>query len=168
MTAFRGILSNQPARQLILSVRPQEMRTNVTFRHPAEFVGDQEDGGGILAVRGAQWFAGLLRRVPALQLDEDLCQEDWGVVFFARRNQKKFWVGLSAWDSEGAWVAHFHHGSFAWLQRFSLTGKNELKRLLADFHNVLSSESLVTEIVWHEESERSKPEPAGFPTPVEG
>jgi hypothetical protein len=144
------------------------MRTNVTFRHPAEFVGDQEDGGGILAVRGAQWFAALLRRVPALQLDEDLCQEDWGVVFFARRNQKKFWVGLSAWDSEGAWVAHFHHGSFAWLQWFSSTGKNELKRLLADFHTVLANESLVTEIAWHEESEMSKPKPAGFPTPVEG
>jgi hypothetical protein len=37
------------------------MRTNVTFRHLAEFVGDQEDGG-VLAMRGAQWFAALLRR----------------------------------------------------------------------------------------------------------
>jgi len=32
----------------------------------------------------------------------------------------------------------------------------------------LSSESLATEIAWHEESEMSKPAPAGFPTPVEG
>lgn len=101
--------------------------------------------GGILAVRGGQWFAAQLRRVPDLHLGEDHCQEDWGVVFFARRNQGKFWVGLSAWDSEGAWVAHFHHGSFAWLQWFSSTGKNELKRLLADFHNFLASESVVTE-----------------------
>jgi hypothetical protein len=144
------------------------MRTNATFRHPAEFVGDQEDGGGILAVRGAQWFAELLRRVPGLQLDEDLCQEDWGVVFFVRRNQRNFRIGLSAWDSEGAWVAHFHHGSFAWLQSFRSTGKSELKLLLADFHNVLANESLVTEIAWHEESEMNKPEPSGFPTPVEG
>jgi hypothetical protein len=144
------------------------MRTNVTFRHPADFVGGQKGGDGILAVRGAHWFASLLRRVPGLELDEDLCQEDWGVVFFARRNQKKFWVGLSAWDAEGAWVAHFHHASFAWLQWFSSTGKNELQRLLADFHNVLASEALVTGIAWHEESEMSKPEPPGFPTPVEG
>src|SRR6516162_6681702 len=103
------------------------MRTNVTFRHPAEFVPlSVEDG--ILAVSGAQWFAALLRRIRGLEIDEDLCQEDWGVVFFARRNQKKFWIGLSAWDSEGAWLAHFHHGSFARLQRFSSSGKKELKR----------------------------------------
>jgi hypothetical protein len=102
-----------------------------------------------------------------LQIDENLCQEDWGVVFFARRNQKKFWIGLSAWDSEGAWVAHFHHGSFAWLQSFSSSGKNELTSLLADVHGVLASELAITDIAWHEASEMSKPEPVGFPTPVE-
>jgi hypothetical protein len=142
------------------------MRTNVTFRHPAEFVGDEGDGGGILVVSGAHWFATILKRVPGLELDADLCQEDWGVVFFARRNQKKFWIGLSAWD-EGAWVAHFHHGSFAWLQSFSSTGKDQFKRLLADVHDVLASEPAITEIAWHEENEMSKPEPAGFPTPIE-
>jgi hypothetical protein len=144
------------------------MRTNVTFRHPAEFVDVSEDGGGVLAVSGARWFAALVRRVPGLQLDEELCQEDWGVVFFARRNQKKFWIGLSASDSEGVWLAHFHHGSFAWLQWFTATGKNELKRMLADVHDVLASEPAISEIAWYEESEMSKPEPAGFPTPVEG
>lgn len=144
------------------------MRNNVTFRYPAEFVGDQEDGGGVLAVRGAQWFESLLRRVPGLELDEDLCQEDWGVVFFVRRNKKKFWIGLSAWDAEGAWLAHFHHGSFDWLQLFSSTAKDELKRLLAGVHDVLAKEPAITEIAWHEEREMSKPEPAGFATPVEG
>jgi hypothetical protein len=144
------------------------MRTNVTFRHFAEFVGDQEDGGGVLAVSGAHWFAALLKRIQGLQLDEDACQEDWGVVFFARRNHWKFWIGLSAWNSEGAWLAHVHHGSFAWLQRFTAAGKNELKRLFADVHDILASEPAITEIAWHEESEMSKPEPGGFPTPVEG
>jgi len=142
------------------------MRTNVTFRHPAEFVEDSGDGSGVLAVRGAQWFAALLRRVPGLELDEDFCQEDWGVVFFARRNQKKFWIGLSAWDSEAAWVAHFHHGSFAWMQWFSSAGTNKLKRLLADVHDVLTSEPAITEIAWHEEGEMNKPEPVRFPTPL--
>jgi hypothetical protein len=144
------------------------MRTNVTFRHPAEFVGDSEDGGGVLAVRGAHWFAALLRRVPALQIDEHLCQEDWGVVLFARRNQKKFWIGLSAWDAEGAWLAHFHHGSFAWFQWFSSSGNDGLKCLLANVHNVLAAEPAVSEIAWHEESEMSKPKPVGFPAPVDG
>src|SRR5262245_37808392 len=46
-------------------------------------------------------------------------------------------VGLS----EGAWFAHFHHGSFTWFQRFSSSGKNELERLLVDVHNVLGDEA---------------------------
>jgi hypothetical protein len=144
------------------------MRTNVTFRHPAEFVGDSEDGGGVLAVSGANWFADLLRWVPGLQVDEDLCQEDWGVVFFARRNQKKFWIGLSCWDSEGTWVAHFHHGSFSWLQWFSASGRNELRRLLADVHDVLAGEPSISEITWYEAREIDKPEPAGCLTPIDG
>ncbi len=145
--------------------RPLQMRTHVTFLNPAEFIGASQDGGGVLAVRGAQWFAALLRRIPGLQIDEDLCQEDWGVVFFARRNQKKFWIGLSAWDSDGAWVAHFHHGSFAWFQRFSSSGRNELKRLLTEVHQMLTKEPATSNIAWHEEREMSQSKPAGLPTP---
>ena len=144
------------------------MRTNVTFRHPAEFVGDQEDGGGILAVRGAQWFAALLRRVPGLELEEDLCQEDWGVVFFTRRNQRKFWIGLSAGHADGSWLAHFHHGSFAWLQRFNSSGKSEFGRLLAEVHAVLKHDSAVSGISWHDEKAVRDPAPRAFATPFEG
>jgi hypothetical protein len=118
--------------------------TYVTFRHPAEFV---DAGEGILAVSGAQWFAALLLRVPGLEIEDDLCQEDWGVVVFARRNRKKFWIDLSFWD-EGCWLAHFHYRSFAWLQRLSSSGKNELKRLLADVHEVLVSEAAISDIAW--------------------
>lgn len=143
-----------------------KMRTNVTFRHPAEYV-PVSDEEGVLAVSGAQWFAALLRRVAHLQIDEDVCQEDWGVVFFAQRNQKRFWIGLSAWEAEGAWLAHFHHRSLAWLQRFSSSGKSELKCLLADVHEVLAAEASISDIAWHDESEMSKPQPAGYPTPVE-
>ena len=143
------------------------MRTNVTFRHPAEFV-PVSDADGILAVDSAHWFAALLRRVPGLQIDDDSCQEDWGVVFFARRDQKKFWIGLSAWDTENAWLAHFHHGSFAWLQRFTSSGTIELQRLLSEFHAVLAGEVAVSNIKWYEESEISKAQPAGFPTPADG
>lgn len=143
------------------------MRTYVTFRYPAEFV-PLSDEDGILAVGSVQWFATLLSRVSGLEIDPEPCQEDWGVVYFARRNQKKFWIGLSAWGSPAAWLTHFHHGSFAWLQRLSWSGKIELQRLLVDVHEVMAGESVISDIVWHEESEMSKPEPAGFPTPVEG
>jgi hypothetical protein len=143
------------------------MRNNVTFRHPAEFVGDSEDGGGVLAVSGALWFEALLQPVPGLEINGDPCQEDWGVVFFARRNQKKFWIGLGGWD-EGTWLAHFHHGSFAWLQSLTSSGKAELARLLADVHGVLTADPAITKIAWHEEREMSKPQPAGFSTPVDG
>lgn len=143
------------------------MRTHVTFRYSAEFVGVSEDGGGVLAVSGAHWFAALLRHVPALQVDEHFCQEDWGVAFFARRNQNKFWVGLSARDSEGAWVAHFHCGSYAWFQWLSSSSKDGLRRLLADVHDVLANEPEISNIAWHEESEMSKPVPRCSRTPVD-
>jgi hypothetical protein len=144
-----------------------KMRTHVTFRHPAEFV-PLSDDDGILAVCGAQWFDALLRRVPGLLIEEDLCQEDWGIMCFARRNQKTYRIGLSAWTTEGTWLAHFRHGSFAWFQWFRSSRNDELTRLLADVHDGLASEPAISDIVWHEESEMCKPQPAGFPHPVEG
>ncbi len=144
------------------------MRTNVSFEHPAEFV-PVSDEEGILAVAGAQWFVSLLRRVPDLQIDEPLCQEDWGVVIFARSARKKFWIGLSLWpEGEHAWLAHFHHGSFAWWQRLSSSGQRELQRLISDVHAVLTSESAISDIVWYEESQMKKAQPEGFATPVDG
>lgn len=143
------------------------MRTNVTFHHPAEFE-PLSDEDGILAVGGAQWFVALLLRVPGLHIDGELCQEDWGVVVFARRNGKRFWVGLSAWDVKHTWLAHFHHGPFAWLQRLSPSGKSELRSLVSDVHAVLADEPAVSNVVWYEEGEMRKPQPAGFRTPVGG
>ena len=159
-------------------------RAYVTFRHPAEFV---SYGDGVLAVSAAQWFAALLLRVPGLEIEHDLCQEDWGVVVFARRNRKEFRIGLSAWYPEkedapvwdlveGWWLAHFHHGLWvpwrwaSWFQRLSSSGKNELKRLLVDVHEVLVSEAAISDIAWNEDDDMNKPlakqrHPAGFPTP---
>src|SRR5687768_8224690 len=116
------------------------MRNNVTFRYPAEFVTVSEDDG-ILSVAGADWFVSLLRRIAGLSVRSELCQEDWGVVVFAERGGKRFWIGLSFWpEDEPAWLAHFHHHSFAWLQRWSAAGKRELERLVSDFQSVLASE----------------------------
>jgi hypothetical protein len=50
--------------------------------------------------RKSGWFASLLKRVPGLQVEDHLCQEDWGVVVFARRAGKAFWVGLSAFNDK--------------------------------------------------------------------
>jgi hypothetical protein len=131
------------------------MRTYVTFRHPAPFVPVSDDDG-ILSVKGADWFVALLRQVRDLELRADLCQEDWGIVAFAERTARKFWIGLSWWE-EGAWVAHFHHGSWAWLQRFSPSGDRELQRLVDDFHQVLAHEAAVGEITWQREDDLRKP-----------
>jgi hypothetical protein len=129
------------------------MRKNVTFRHPAEFVPVSEDNG-ILATTGAGWFVSLLRRIDGLSVQSELCQDDWGVVVFAERSGKRFWIGLSFWpDGEQAWLAHFHHHSFAWLQRRSAAGKRELERLVSDFHSVLASEPTVGDIAWYHESD---------------
>jgi len=141
------------------------MRTHVTFRHPAEFV-PFSDEDGILCVKGAEWFAAILRRVPGLEIENDFCQEDWGVVFFTRRNKKQFWIGLSFWD-EGEWIAHFHHGSFAFFQWFSTSANNELKRLLSDAHHELILEQAITDIAWYEEKDMNKAKPMSFSTPLE-
>jgi hypothetical protein len=144
------------------------MCNNVSFRYPAEFVRlSSEDG--ILAVEGAGWFVELLQKVPDLEIDRRLCQEDWGVVVFARRNKKKFWIGLSMWpEGEHAWLVHFHHASFSWHQKLSASGKAELERLVGDFHKVLVDLETVSEITWYLESEMSGANPRTFSTPVSG
>jgi hypothetical protein len=143
------------------------MRTNDTFRRPADFV-PLSDEDGILAIGGAMWFATLLREIPDLEIDADPLQEDWGVVFYAQRHRKKFWIGLSAWDFEDIWLAHFHHDSLAWLQRRTSSGKSALARLLTDVHEQLLSDAEISEIAWYEERELDKPQPAGFSVPVDG
>jgi hypothetical protein len=140
------------------------MRNNVIFRYPAEFIGDEKGGGGILVVEGAEWFPELLRRVPGLRVEPELCQEDWGIVAFAQRNLKQFWIGLSCYD-EGIWIAHLHHASFAWLQRLSKSGNEELRELSADFHHVLCSEPAVSEVAWYFEHETGTSNARGSPTP---
>lgn len=84
-------------------------------------------------------------------------------MLFARRNRKKFWIGLNpwyvqkenapVWDAEdGWWLVHFHHNSVrpsGWLQQLSSSGKNELKRLLVDVHEVMASEVAISDIAWH-------------------
>jgi hypothetical protein len=58
------------------------MRTKVSFRFPAEFVGADEDEG-ILGVKGVGWFIERLQRIPQLTLVPKLIQDDWGVAVLA-------------------------------------------------------------------------------------
>jgi hypothetical protein len=122
------------------------MRTYVTFRHPGPFVRVSGDDG-ILSVEGADWFVALLRQVRDLEVRAELCQEDWGVVAFTARAARRFWIGLAV-EEDRAWMAHFHHGSWAWLQRFSPSGNRELQRLVQDFHEVLAHDAAVDAITW--------------------
>lgn len=94
------------------------MRNTVKFCHPEPW----SDADGVLGVEGAGWFAELLRKLPGVVVDPELVQEDWGVVVLARHDGRNFWLGLNAMG-EHEWLAHVHHGSFAWLQRFSAEGK---------------------------------------------
>jgi hypothetical protein len=142
------------------------MNANVTFRHSTKFAPASETDG-TLAIDDALWFVSLLRQISNLQIDDELCQEDWGVVIFAKRNKKRFWIGLYQWSSDNTWIAQFHHGSFAWRQMFSRTGKAELNRLLLDFHEVLASEPCISEIIWYQEAELKKANPSGHSTPID-
>jgi hypothetical protein len=58
------------------------MRANVTFPPPAKFrplSGDDD----ILSVGGARWLVLILSQIAGLQVDAELCQEDW-VSFFSQ------------------------------------------------------------------------------------
>jgi hypothetical protein len=121
----------------------------VNFCHPAEFIRYSEEDG-ILASSGAAWFIAILKRIDGLDVQSELCQEDWGVVIFVGRRGYRFWIGLSggATGGETAWLAHMHHGSFSWLQRLLPGGRREFWLLVLDIHRVLSSDPSVTDIKW--------------------
>jgi len=128
------------------------MRTQVTFRHPAPLVSlSAEDN--ILSTDGAGWFLVLLQSMPGWTTDPHLCQEDWGVVFFVTRGKKKFWIGLGDLPEVG-WLAHVHHGSFAWLQKFTATGNTELERLIKDIHQALSTDPQISNVRWYTENDK--------------
>ena len=143
-----------------------DMRTNVVFNHPAQFVPVSPDDG-VLSVAGADWFVSLLKQVPELEVDTKLCQEDWGVVVFARRNDKRFWIGLSLWpDERQVWLVHFHHHSFAWLQRWTAAGKNELQQLVLAAHAVFCRDTEVSGISWYYEHDIGRPDADGSEDPA--
>jgi hypothetical protein len=124
------------------------MRTNVVFRCAQEFVGADQDEG-ILGVRGAVWFVEKLKRIPGLAIDQQLIQEDWGVVIFSQKNEKRFWIGLSLLpDGENHWLAHVHHASWALLQRFTTKGRAALDDLVKEIDVVLKADATVTDVRW--------------------
>jgi hypothetical protein len=129
------------------------MRDHVRFHADKEFVGTEENGeAGVLSVDGAGWFLELLAVVQGLAVEPRLCQEDWGVVIFAERDGKRFWIGLTWWpEGEGEWLVHVHHDSFALRQRLSRTGKEALVRLIADLDNALRWAPGVSGVVLSEE-----------------
>jgi hypothetical protein len=140
------------------------VRTNVSFRHPAPFVSIAEVKD-VLAGEAAGWFVDLLERIEALEVDRDLAQEDWGVAVLVKRAGKSFWIGLSRWEVEGEWLAHVHHGSFAWIQAWSSGGAQALRALVQDLHRTLAGDAQVSGITWYEESDMSGGAPGGAAEP---
>jgi hypothetical protein len=119
----------------------QTMRTHVTFRHPAEFVPVSEDDG-ILSSTGVEWFLTILRQVPDLELDPDLCQED-------------------------DWIVHVH-GATSWLQRLSGAAAPAVDRLAHDLHIALQADPLVADVQWSTQRELNQGHRQGAPTPGAG
>ena len=137
------------------------IRNNVSFRHPASFV-PAVDAEGIISTDGAGWFVDLLRAIPRLVVDPKLCQEDWGVVVFGKRDGFEFWFGLSFAD-EDEWLAHVHHRRV--LQRFRAAGKAAYAEVISDLHAVLVNDGTVDEVRWFLEAEMSRGDARGAATP---
>lgn len=141
------------------------IRTNVVFRYPMPFV-SWPDTDGVLSVDGAGWLVELLRQVPELDVQNELCQEDWGVVAFAERAGKRFWIGLSQWpDAEDAWLMHVHHGSFQWLQWFSSSGRLALEELVCAVAEALKKHEGITDVAWYHERAMMSANPLGAASP---
>ena len=124
------------------------MRDHFRFFCPREFVGTEEDNAGVLSVGGVGWFIDILKQISALSVEESLCQEDWGVVFYVGRSDRRFWVGLSSCGDQ-EWIAHVHHNAF--FQRFGRAGKVAMEQLVSDLHDALASQpdiSSVTRCSW--------------------
>ncbi len=129
------------------------MRTNVSFRFSTEFVGAAESDD-ILGVNGVSWFIERLQRIPELSLASSLVQEDWGVVVFAERRKRRFWIGVSLFE-EDTWIAHVHHRSV--LQRLSPSGRRQLQALTQDLHVALSSDAAVSDVRWYRQKDLRRP-----------
>jgi len=142
------------------------LRTQVIFEYPARFVGTEADNAGVLSVKGVRWFVFFLKSIPDLEVNSKLCQEDWGVVIFAKRHGRDFDVGLN-WMDEGKWLAHIHYGGiFGWVRRYSPSHKRELLCLVMDLHSVLSLYQSVKGIAWYSDKEAFKGFTGeGCPTP---
>lgn len=141
------------------------IRTNVVFRYAMPFV-SLPDTDGVLSVDGADWLVEVLRQVPGLNVQSELCQEDWGVVAFAERDRKRFWIGLSQWpDAEKAWLMHVHHGSFQWLQWFSSSGRLALEELVCALDDVLKKHQQISDVAWYHERAMTNANPMRAASP---
>lgn len=137
------------------------MRNTVQFSFAASFVGAGADG--IVGVAGAGWFVELLERIPGLEIDPELVQEDWGVVVLARRAGRRFWIGLGATDGH-EWIAHVHHAPFAWVQRLASAG-NAARRALVDELDRALRDGNASSVRWFDERDLALMSPAAAPSP---
>ncbi len=145
------------------------MRTTVSFEYPAPFVGTEADDAGVLSIKGAGWFASILSSIPELEVDSDLCQEDWGVVVFTKRRKMPFhfffWYGMAE-EPTHSWVAEVRHGGLFGLQRFVPKGQQELNRLVHDFNETLIHNPNISNIAWFNSSDDAfSPKGQSFPAP---
>jgi hypothetical protein len=142
-------------------IKAGPIRNHATFRHP-EALEAHPDELDTLTIAGVDWFVDVLREIPRLAVDRELCQEDWGVVVFGRRDGFTFWFGLSYWDEE-EFVAHVHHRGL--LQRFRAAGRVAYATTIADLHVALSQHHSITHVAWHYESELDRSTSRGAASP---
>lgn len=136
------------------------MRNTVTFHHPAP-AAVVPDEDGVLGIEGAGWFLDLLGTIPGIELERDVVQEDWGIVVRARRAGRSYWIGLSTMGKD-EWVAHVHHDSFAWLQRFSAGGRAARAALVGEVDHALRRAN-ASSLKWFDQSDVNLRAPAGSP-----
>jgi hypothetical protein len=145
------------------------MRKAVSFDYPAPFIGTEADDAGVLSIKAAGWFANLLQSIPELIVDPNLCQEDWSVVIFTKRQKKPFhfyfWNGLAE-EPRRSWIAEVSHGDLLGFHRFIPKSREGLDKLISDFHTALVRSPSVSRVTWFQNStDAFAPAAKGDPTP---
>lgn len=146
-----------PNRRACADVIPlMAIRTNVTLRTDRFSMGD--DAKDCDQLPGQDTAVWLIEQLPqfGFKVRTEPIQEDWGWVVRTSIGSARFWVGTSPTFEDGnppEWIIHLHHWDFAFVQRFTSSGRAAFVALARAINQMLNSCPEFTEVRWHFEND---------------
>ncbi len=101
---------------------------------------------------GANWLANELK-CSGFVIGE-ITQEDWGWIFSATINRRKFWVGIGlTTDKDKRWLCFCESTILKIFKRFQSSNNANLTRLCVEIDSILNKTKDIREIKWFTERE---------------